>query len=103
MSIPRIQGTWYWIGDSVYIPDLLCNVTILYFFRDFAAVHPHNYRLSVRQLPKNLRIGCGINHCIRLTLYSHNIYTRDNVILRRGNFQVPTRKTYVEPHFRSTL
>ena len=102
-SILRIQGTLHRIGDSVFIPDLNCNGTILRFLSTFVSIQPHDYGVSVRRLPSNLRIGSGINHCIRATLYSQGIYTRDNVKLRRGTFPVPSRTPYVEPYFKTPL
>ena len=102
-SILRIQGTLHRIGDSVFIPDLNCNGTILRFLDTFVSIQPHDYGVSVRRLPSNLRIGSGINHCIRATLYSQGIYTRDNVKLRRGTFPVPSRTPYVEPYFKTPL
>ena len=102
-TILRIQGKLHRIGDSVFIPDLNCNGTILRFLRTFVLIQPHDYGVSVRRLPRNLRIGSGINHCILLTLYSQGIYTRDNVILRRGTFPIPSRLSYEEPYFRTPL
>ena len=102
-TILRIQGTLHRIGDSVFLPDLNCNGTILRFLRTFVLIQPHDYGVSVRRLPRNLRIGSGINHCIRATLYSQGIYTRDNVNLSSGTFPVPSRILYVEPYFRTPL
>ena len=102
-TILRIQGKLHRIGDSVYIPDLKCNGTILRFSKYFVALQPHDYGATVRRLPKNLRIGCGINSFIRETLELKGIYTRDTAIFRRGTSQIPSRKTFVDSYFRSTL
>ena len=102
-TILRIQGTLHRIGDSVFIPDLNCNGTILRFLNTFVSIQPHDYGVSVRRLPRNLRIGSGINHFIRENLHSRGIYTRDNVKLRRGTFPIPSRTPYVEPYFKTPL
>ena len=103
ITIKRIQGKLHRKGDSIYIPDLKCNGTILHFDRKLVSIQPHDYGKSVKRLPKNLRLGCGINHCVRLTLHSLNIYTRDEVVLTKGTFPVPSRIEYVEPYFRQQL
>jgi len=103
ITIKRIQGKLHRKGDSIYIPDLKCNGTILDFDRKLVSIQPHDYGKSVKRLPKNLRLGCGINHCVRLTLHSLNIYIRDEVVLRKGTFPVPWRIEYVEPYFRQQL
>ena len=102
-TILRIQGTLHRVGDSVYIPDLKCNGTILRFSTHYVVIQPHDYGATVRRLSKNLRIGYGINSFIRETLELKGIYTRDTAIVRRGTFQIPSRKTYVEPYFCSPL
>ena len=101
--IRRIQGKLHRIGDSVFIPNLKVNGTILRFSRKFVVIQPHDYGVSVRRLPRNLHIGSGINHCVLLKLYSQGMYTRDTVKLRRGTFPIPSRLSYEEPYFRTPL
>ena len=103
IQIKRIQGKLHRKGDSIYIPDLKCNGTILKFHRKLVSIQPHDYGKSVKRLPKNLRLGCGINHCVCLTLHSLNIYFRDEVVLRKGTFPVPWRLEYAKPYFRQQL
>ena len=101
--IRRIQGKLHRIGDSVFIPNLKVNGTILRFSRKFVVIQPHDYGVSVRRLPKNLRIGSGINYCVLSTLHSQGIYTRDTVKLSRGTYPIPSRLVYAEPYFRTPL
>ena len=94
IKIKRIQGRLHRCGDSVFIPDLQCNGTILYFTKKIVALQPHDYGSSVRRQPSKLRLGCGINRCVRLTLYSLNIYFRDDIVLHAGTFPVCWRREY---------
>ena len=102
-NIRRIQGKLHRIGDTVFIPNLKVNGTIIRLSRKFAVIQAHDYGVSVRRLPRNLSIGSGINHCVLLTLHSQGIYTRDTVKLSRGTYPIPSRLSYVEPYFRTPL
>ena len=99
IKIKLIQGKLHRKGDSIYIPDLRCSGTILRFHRQLVLIQPHDYGSLVRRLPNNLRIGCVINYCVRLTLQSLKVYIRDELVLKKGTFPVSWKQEYVEPYF----
>ena len=72
-------------------------------FKESGGKQTHDYSVKVKILPKNLRIGSGINNYTRWTLYQRHLYIRDNVVLNGGTFPVPWRLKYAEPYFQTTL
>ena len=100
-NILRIQGRLHRIGDSVFIPALKCNGTILRFLSEFVEIQPHDYGTPIRRFPKNLQACSGINHCVQLTLSLEGISTRYIEVLNKGTFPVAWRKEYSRPYFES--
>ena len=75
----RIDGRLNYIGDTVYIPHLGCNGTILDFVgRHHLTVISHNYSFTIRTLPSSLKHGVGINCSQRTHLNNLDIYYFDN-------------------------
>ena len=74
----RIGGRLHSIGDTVFIPYLGYNGTILRFSgRNYVAVIPHDKGQPVLYLCSQLEKGSGINTSIRIWLKGNRIQVND--------------------------
>ena len=99
----RIDGRLHSAGDTVFIPALGYNGTILNIFkRELDGVEqclvrtlPHDYGTSVNYSPLDLRAGVGVSTHIVLDFMSRNIMYNDNVCLRNCPTRIhPSRDHY---------
>ena len=82
----RISGRLLGICDTVYIPELEYNGTIIDIVGRFVVVLPHDYGHSIRRLPRNLETGNGISSHQRHWLDRINVAYHDNTLLLQGTF-----------------
>ena len=79
----RISGRLLGICDTVYIPDLGYNGTILDIKGRYIVVLPHDYGISIRQLARNLKSGNGIStHICRFFDRINVAYTEETLLLQ---------------------
>ena len=88
----RIAGRLLSIGDSVFIPQLGYNGTIIDFYSRRVLVQPHDYGYPDSYLPRHLRPAEGINALQRVRLEELGIYYFDHCLLDRGTFPAPYRR-----------
>ena len=83
----RIDGRLHSIGDTVFIPVLGYNGTILNLLkRQLDGIEvisiltlPHDYGEPITCSPFNLRAGVGVSTHIMLHFYEHNVFFNDTV------------------------
>ena len=91
----RIGGRLHSIGDTVLIPYLGYNGTILRFCeREYAAVIPHNNVHPALYLCLQLERGSGISMSIRMWLKSNGIQVNDTY----HSINLPTLIHHTRPH-----
>ena len=92
----RIDGRLHSVGDTVHIPYLGYNGTILRFCgREFVAVVPHDKGQPVLYLCTQLKRGSGINTANRIWLRQNGVTMNDAY----RNTNLPTRIHRSRPHF----
>ena len=81
----RIEGRLHGIGDTVFIPHLGYNGTILDFVgRRHLIIIPHDYGYTIRILPSKLKQGFGINCHQLIHLDELEIYYFNHLLLDTG-------------------
>ena len=99
----RIDGRLHSAGETVYIPALGYNGTILNLSKQvvdgvveyLVLTLPHDYGTPVNYSPLDLRAGVGVSTHILLHFHSHNIIYYDNVCIRN----YPTRIHSSRSHY----
>ena len=82
----RISGRLLSICDTVFIPELGYNGTILDIKGRYIVILPHDYGVSIRRLARNLRSGEGISSHQRRWFDRINVAYHDNILLLEGTF-----------------
>ena len=82
----RISGRLLSICDTVLIPELGYNGTIIDILGRFVIVLPHDYGTSIRRLPRNLKKGKGISSHQRHRLDRINVTYNEDALLNQGTF-----------------
>ena len=90
----RIDGRLHTVGDTVLIPNLGYNGTILGFTHHFVVVLPHDYGPPIRRLSRNLRSGRGISLVQWSHLHSIGISINDTHRIYGGTFAHCSRPNY---------
>ena len=90
----RVSGRLLCICDTVFIPELGYNGTILDIVGRFVVVLPHDYGPSIRRLPRKLEYGRGISSHIRRWFDRINVAFNDDTILSKGTFPNQTKGKY---------
>ena len=90
----RIDGRLHTVGDTVLIPDLGYNGTILSFSRLYVRVLPHDYGPPVRRLTRNLRRGSGITIVQLSHLLEIGIKVNDHHQIHGGTFAARGRPNH---------
>ena len=90
----QIDGRLHSVGDTVYIPDLGYNGTIVSFTALFAKVIPHDYGHPIRRLFRNLRAASGISNLQRYHLQDIGVILNDNTRITGGTLSSPSRPNY---------
>ena len=85
----RISGRLLRICDTVYIPELRYNGTIINIVGRFVIFLPHDYGPSISRLPRNLKTGNGISTHQRRWLDRISVAYHDKTWLLQGT--VPAR------------
>ena len=88
----RIAGRLLTIGDTVFIPQLGYNGTIIDFHRSRVMVLPHDYGYPDLFNPKHLRPGKGISALQRVRLEELGYYYFDHLLLDIGTHPAPSRR-----------
>ena len=99
----RIDGRLHSVGDTVFIPVLGYNGTILNLHkRQLDGVEvcsittlPHDYGQPIIYSPFDLRAGVGVSTHIRMHFDSHNVFYNDSVRL----IDFPTRIHESRSHY----
>ena len=92
----RIDGRLHTIGDTVFIPHLGYNGTILDFVgRRQLIIKPHDYGYTIHILPNKLKVGVGINCHQRMHLDNLDIYYYDPLLIDTGTTVHPHRRQIV--------
>ena len=82
----RISGRLLAVCDTVLIPELGYNGTILDIDSRFVTVLPHDYGPSIRRLPHKLKGAKGISSHQRRWLDRVNVAYNDDTLLLQGTF-----------------
>ena len=82
----RISGRLVGVCDTVFIPELGYNGTIIDIKGRYIVVLPHDYGTSFRRLPSKLRVGIGISSHQRRWLDRINVAFVDNCVLSKGTY-----------------
>ena len=100
----RIDGRLHSVGDTVFIPALGYNGTIINLDKNklegidvcLILTLPHDYGTPVTYTPLELRTGAGVSLCIMHHLYRKNVICNDTVRLSN----CPTRIHESRDHYR---
>ena len=80
----RIDGRLHSIGNTVFIPNLGYNGTIVWFNNNSILVLPHDYGNTQSYTATELKVGSGITPIIAGWLRENNIPHFDTVLLHQG-------------------